>query len=435
VGRADFVDFYVSYGSRLRRDSGARPAYLLSINVTSDINHLWGFIPSYLAVCALDGSWITPFEYINAVFADEVIFLTRDWQTFDVDVYDYNGVLLYNLLELEWAEHISEYLGIGNLMHGTSEGYGYILMNNGTFAFIDVLTGRARYTEYIEVGPFFDGLAAVQAATDSNGNRLWGFINRDFRLEIPHRYAGVVWPFSNGRAVVNTLDGSMQIINKGGETLFSVPEGYHIDMFPDGAGFVVYTRDRREHAVAYTDDFVRLEPPEKLQSQRYGSHIHYAGDGVYSAWVDDGMLLFTYETELFFQNAGNTFPVGREHIVYVLHDETGFRTGVVTHDGRDIIPVEEGVFITPVVGDGVAKAFIINTNAPWQYSLRPAANFRPSVYRLVDTEGNVIASGPGTLTYDGAVGLFYVLGTDYVKWLDADGNTLISIPLMSSTFD
>jgi hypothetical protein len=48
------------------------------------------------ALCAPDGSWITPFVYEGVLWFDKVILLVRDSEANDIDVLDYDGKFLYN---------------------------------------------------------------------------------------------------------------------------------------------------------------------------------------------------------------------------------------------------------------------------------------------------------------------------------------------------
>jgi hypothetical protein len=119
----------------------------------------------------------------------------------------------------------------------------------------------------------------------------------------------------------------------------------------------------------------------------------------------------------------------------MLYDGVESRVGVMTLDGREIIPPESGINIMPVVENGDATAFIVNSNRQFWFGYRQAPNFIPSVFRLVCADGDVIASGPGALAFDDDTGLFSILGEDSFKWLDRDANVIISIPLMSNTMD
>jgi len=56
-------------------------------------------------------------------------------------------------------------------------------------------------------------------------------------------------------------------------------------------------------------------------------------------------------------------------------------------------------------------------------------------YKLIDTSGEVIKSGPGVLSYNEAVGLYYLMSPDFFVYLDSDGNEIIRIPLMSYILD
>jgi hypothetical protein len=375
---------------------------------------------------------------MDIVFTEDVIFLMRSFETFDVDVYDYSGRRLYNLLELDWIENVASDTWSGVVAYGSAEGYSFIPMRDGTYGAMDVLTGQLRRTEFVGASRFSDGLAAVLARVRNFGDNpeLWGFINKDFELVIPPRYSQTRLTV-NGRTVVELPDRSQQVINERGETLFSVPPGYNIDQNFDDSGFVVYETRTWDVFAIYTSDFVEIRVPERIRSTRQQVFVQSHQGGVYSCAFDDGLLLFTRETEIFLPTVGNVYYADGEFIILALYGEPAddypvFRLGVVALDGREIITPEENVWISPVIERGAAIAFVVNNNSDFH---RSGPGFSPSIYRLVGINGEIIMSGQGVLTFDETLRLFSVLGADHFSWLDMDGNVLISIPLMSNTWD
>ena len=409
------------------------PAYRLVVNVPGSETP-WGGVQSKIAACALDGRWVTPFEYEDVIFEEKVIVMVRDFETFDMDVYDYNGRLLYNTLALDWMAYISKDEWLGSFFYSISEGYGVVPLNNGTYAFIDILTGRARYTEYVWANPFSNGFAsvAVSAENDEMTSDLWGFIDKNFELVIPCKYAQPSW-FAYERAVVQLPDSSQQIIGTRGETLFHAPSGYSIERHNDGPGFVLHGRHGEDRLPTfYTNDLVEISLPTRVQSQSGYIYLRYTGGGWYVCDFDGGIMLFMADKEYFFPDMWHISYTDDKYIIYSEYSETGQGSGVMTIDGRDIIPLEQEATITEIVEGGVLKGFCINVGGIGYFI---GSEYMHRTYRLVDADGNTIASGSGVLMYDEASGLYSVLGADYYKWLDAKGNTIISIPLMSYTLD
>ena len=143
------------------------PAYSLSKMDTSDTVNAWVNTGAKMAACALDGSWITPFNYINIAFTEDAILLVRDETMPNIDVIDYNGNHLYNMLDLDWISDIPEYdWSSANLINTFVGRYGIVQMKNDTYAFIDALTGSAHYTDYIDVSQYNEGFASVAVRAD-----------------------------------------------------------------------------------------------------------------------------------------------------------------------------------------------------------------------------------------------------------------------------
>jgi len=407
-----------------------RPAYHLMLGRSENLFY-YDEVQSLNAASALDGSWITPFEYVDIVFSEDVIFMFRDHESFDIDVYNYNGMRLYNILELEWAGDISEDTLSEFLVYGVSEGYGFVELYDGTYGLMNVLTGDLRRTDFIGAFSFFEGLAAV---VPSDGNDLWGFVNKGLEFVITPEFVHEA-AFINGLAVVETLDGNKHLINKQAQELFSVTPEYFIIQHHDGEGFSVYSFEDWEYQRFYTNDFIEVELPADVGVADQGLVIHYISEGWYSSVTDDGTWLFTHNEAYLIPKDKFITNFVDGYLFYFQMDESFFVTGygVMMPDGRDVLQFEEGVSITPVIVDGNVNAFILNTNTMYEFFIRDG--YVQAVYRIVGVDGGLIKSGPGILSYDEALGLFYVQGTDHFMWLDMDGNTIISIPSMAYSFD
>jgi hypothetical protein len=413
-------------------------AYMLSENVPGTETE-WGFTQRQ-AACALDGSWVTPFEYVDISFAEDVIFLTRYTDSFDIDVYDYSGQFLYNILELEWISDIMEDVWQGWLYLSTSEGYGLAQMNDGTYAVFDVKTGNIRRTQFIGMQSFSEGLAAVQIASRQGGMELWGVANKDLEIVIPPRFLYPPW-FNNGRAVVDMPGDTRHVIDERGEILFSISDEYYIQQSFDGSSFIIYSRDSIWPARILTNDLYEYEITMS-QEAHFLLNEHYIrelGNGWFASDTTGGLFLFTRDAEYYIpMNTDATVSVNEiigEYIVYMGRESITDWTpnfGIITIDGRTIVPPERDITITAVTEEGTAKAFIINSSV---FGFFVRAEYSPSTYRLVDTDGNIIASGTGTMSYDESLRLYSILGANHFTWLDAQGNVIISIPSMSSTFD
>lgn len=405
-----------------------RPAYHIHVNM-AEFDPNYG-IQTVQAASALDGSWITPVSYVNIVFTNDVIFLMSDHETFDIDVYDYSGQKLYNIQELEWASEISEDTWSEVLVYSVSEGYGFVSLKDGTYGVMDVLTGNIRTADFSRALSFSEGLAAVIP----DGQQLWGFAGRELDLVLPPAYVREA-AFRNDRAIVERPDGSQHVINKQGEVLFSVTQDFFIVHNHDAIGFMVYLRSQWDYPKLYTSSFAEIEYPSGARLIGPESEIRYLSDGWYTLVAEDGVWLFNGQEEhrLPRNRYINEFVDG--YIIY--NDLNDFfeivSFGVMTPDGREIVPPEEVASITPVADSGIVKGFIINSNALQGNYIR--AVYTTAIYIHVDLSGNTIKTGPGILSYSEALGLFYVQGTDYFAWLDATGKIILSIPSMAYSFD
>jgi len=387
-----------------------------------------------MAACALDGSWITPFDYYFIKFTEEVIILVRDESTPDIDVIDYNGKHLYNMLDLDWIRDISkDYWSSSSFTNMVSGGYGSVQLKNGTYAFIDALTGSAYYTEYIGVSLFSEGFApvAVRGGDERTNYMIWGLINTDFEIVIPPKYA---WApvFYKGKAVVELPDNSSQVINTRGEVLFNVPDGYRLDHSYEGPNFIMYS----EFGAKYlTSDFKEFTPPDESISADY-FYPRYLNNGWYTTGNEVGSHLMREDEVHYFPGIQHIDFFDGEIIVYGERyaDSHGFlyKNGVMTLDGKEIIPSESGVYISTVTKNDTLKAFIVSTGSSLFIT---SQQYSPNTYRLVDINGNTIIQGRGILTYHEILELYSVQRANSFSWLDIEANPIITIPFLSSTFD
>ena len=414
------------------------PAYSLSkIDLSGTVDD-WGYTRAEMAACALDGSWITPFDYYFIKFTEDVIILVRDESTLDIDVIDYNGKHLYNMLDLVWINDVSKYnWSSSSFISMLSGGYGFVQLKNGTFAVIDALTGNAHYTEYVGVNLFNDGLApvAIRVNNESTNNMLWGMINTDFEAVIPPKYA---WPpfFYQGKAIVELPDNSTQVINTRGEVLFNAPGGYRLDHSYEGPNFIMYSEfGPNPYSKYLTSDFEEFIPPdESLTAGHF--YLHYLNNGWYTTGNEVGSHLMRENEAHYFPGIHHINFTDGEIIVYGERyaDSHGFlfRYGIMTLGGKEIIPPESGIYISPVTKNDTTKAFIVSTGSSLFIT---SQQYSPNTYRLVDLNGNTIIHGRGILTYHEILELYSVQRANSFSWLDKEANPIITIPLLSSTFD
>jgi len=414
------------------------PAYSIYIDSEETGTNAWVYRERKMAVCALDGSWITPFDYVNIAYTEDVILLARDHSTFDIDVIDYNGNHLYNTLDHEWANNvIDDAWAIGSFMGNIAEGYGHVQLKNNTVAFIDVLTGNARYTDFASASVFNDGLISVAVRIDNNpeSKLVWGFINTNLELVIPLKYE---WSphFFNGRAIVqDSLHRTpQQVIDRQGNVLFTVPDGYSIDHSYDGSNFVLYNQlDTERKSIVLNSDFKEIIFSDDVQAFE-PHYVRHLENGWFILWSEAGSLLINEDKVHFFPGIDQISYFDGEFMVYTVYntDDHVHRYGIMTLDGRDILQPEADVILTPVVRNDKTTAFIASRGSTFYFY---GQEYKPSSYKLFDTNGSVIIQGFGILTYHENLELYSIQGTNHFSWLDRDANPIIIIPLLSSTFD
>ena len=429
VDRAEYI-----HGWYVSETNEALPAYSLSINVT-DYDTGWGYQANrVMAACALDGSWITSFDYRNIVFTKDVILLYRDDETLDIDVIDYDGKHLYNMLDFKWANDALEDTWAGVSMEIISDRHAHVRIRSNRFVFVDLLTGNAQATRFSASDPFIEGFAPIGIGIPNTYYIRWGLINTDFKVVISPRYYGLPY-FKYGKAIVHRRDNSQFVINTRGDVLFTVPEDYMLERSDFGPIFFMNNVHGTETNLTYfTNDFEEIIPPQGISNESF--HPQYLNNGWLTAGNEVGSYLMRENKEYYFPGIDQINFTDGKLIIYGIrnaddHDHQ-YEYGVKTLDGTDIIYPEPDKYITPVTHNEITKAFIISTGTS---RLLTDQDYNPSTFSLIDTNGNTIIQGRGILTYHEHLELYSIQGANHYSWLDIDANPIITIPFLSSTFD
>ncbi|MCL1834683.1 MAG: WG repeat-containing protein [Oscillospiraceae bacterium] len=414
----DSIDRQYIYGLA---DPIALPFYTLTM-YTDTQEDSW-YSGRLYAVCALDGSWLTRFEYSNVVFADGYILMARKYDSYDIDVYDYDGRLLYNMLDLDLPVQRYEPVYVSDIVYSASEGYAHLLTDDGV-VFIDLADGRQIKTDYQGASNFNEGLAPVSAPSWEQGVELWGAIDRGFNQVIEPRY---IYPFyfSNGYAVAELPGNVTQIINKRGEALITVTDMSIISHY-DGSGYIVYNNEWQA-VECYSPDLTKFTLATD-RGVRMG--VTPLGGGWFTCWYEGvpGSVLFSREAEYHYPDVQYISSIEGEYLAY--SDESGWY-GAMDIEGRVIVPPQDGMLLHAVpVGDG-STVFISLTSRFGGFGSDQAA----SSFRIYDEEGEVLLAGDGVVTFDGDLGLFYVLTGDSYCVRDLDLSVKFDVKLMSYLLD
>ena len=403
------------------------PSYMLSVDLPEKEP---GWYPERrYAACALDGSWATSFVYRDIKYTEDLMLLVRDYDDYDVDVYDYDGKFIYNMKSLNFSTKLNSDNWSGDVVYSASEGYSRALLRDRTVAFIELATGELIYTDYVEASGFNEGLAAVKVGYGYGSGQLWGFIDSNFKLVIPPKYTEPP-VFIDGHAVTMTPDGSYHIIDKRGNTLLTLSDAI-ISQDYGGTGFIIYDYEWNIKGL-YPLDLSTFFPSEKPGMRGY---IQSIGDGWYSFQVDGAYdtYLFSAEEEYFFPGVTNIGSVTGGYVVFHAYDGNMSRMGVSTLDGRAVVPPEEDMTIFAVESESGEVFFVVSTSGYFAYDF--ASKYRPSAYKILATDGKVMLSGSGQISYDETMGLYSVLAEDSFTYLDANFNVIVRIPMMSYTLD
>ena len=92
---------------------------------------------------------------------------------------------------------------------------------------------------YGDATEFSDGMAAVQEQKSSYQKGKWGYIDKTGKLVIDYIFLRKPGRFIGGKALVATSGGDPVIIDKRGEVVFEVPNGWKITDF-DNKGRALY---------------------------------------------------------------------------------------------------------------------------------------------------------------------------------------------------
>lgn len=352
------------------------------------------------AVCALDGSWITKFEYTSVYYTDKVIFLVRDYDSAVVDVMDYSGKLLYNTKSLSCYGDIPEQASY-SFIDGYGEGLVALTLASGRTAYIDVLTGSVTYADFEEGRAFHDGLSPVTQ------NGLIGYIDKSFSLVIPPQYIDADF-FYDGKAVVQNADKSYAVIDKSGNSLFKNP--YLISRW-DSDTYAVYKSDSAQY---YNNNF------EKITMEN--NDISPINDGWFFYNTDTSTVIFNGNEKDTFNGVINPTSVSNGFVSYYVKNGDTWPDGIMTITGKEIVPLTNNCYFNIARSDRSGAVFIIKS----VYGDSATAE----TFAVINSDGKELFSGSGYLDYNPQFDLFEVRSELYSGYIDTSGNYIFKISLL-----
>ena len=281
------------------------------------------------ALCALDGSWITGFDYrfVTAVDQDHLWVVEENG---DGVMLDANRKELWRL-PLPEGEDIWTYQG-GNAggmwwyngvgTYSVPGAMGYVTLD-GT-----VLTNIGQFQD---IRGFHEGLSATGESSNS-----WGYINTKGEWVISPVYdeAG---KFQNGRAIVERFDGTNQVIDATGKVLWESDYGGIAHKIGDGFSYFFHyegTEDGNVDRVlaCYDENF------REIDFGMTGKEVRWADGGWVCQWDDDSLTLYSPLNTVTLPFPGAVSEVRDGRIVVRPRDPGGSEWAAYDMDGRTILP-------------------------------------------------------------------------------------------------
>lgn len=356
------------------------------------------------AVCALDGRWVTPFDYRSVFYTDKVIMLVRSHEQNDIDVMDYSGKLLYNTKSLDCYSQIQDSSSY-NFLSGYGEGIIALGLADSRTVFIDAVSGNETYTDYTLCSPFSGGLAAAMQ------NGLYGYINKDFSMIIPPQYSWADY-FYNSKSVVQYPDNSYAIIDQSGNILIDNP--YYIGRW-DSHSYGVY--DANNKVVYYDSDLQKITSETQEVTPLNNGWFFYSDNNPLisknSVTVFKGNETHTLRGVTGVSSISGTFAAVYSNV------QPAWQEGLVTLDGIVVIPMEDNQSISIVTSVITGKTFAIASI----YSSR-------QTYKVYDTNGEILLSGNGYATFNTQNDMFEINNEVSFAYIDTSGKDVFRISLM-----
>jgi hypothetical protein len=349
------------------------------------------------AVCAADGSWITPFDYSNVFYTDKVIMLVRSTEKNDIDVMDYSGKLLYNTKSLGCYNDIPASSAY-NFMSGYGEGLIALALSDGRTVFIDALTGSETYTDYKKSYAFSDGFAAVMR------NGLFGYIDKSFTMVIPPQYLSADY-FNNGKSTVQYLDSSYAIIDSTGTILLK--NQYYIGRWDSS---IYSVSDADNNTVYYNSAIQKITVENKTINPLYDGWFYYPSD--------NGVTVFKGDEKHMLQGVTGVNSVSGNLAVVFKNDADKWQEGLMTLDGKFIIPLGDNQGISVVTSEKSGKTLAVVST----YGVK-------QTFKVYDDSGILLFSGTGYANFDAQYDLFEVNSDLSFGYADLSGNYIFRISL------
>lgn len=273
----------------------------------------------------------------------------------------------------------------------------------GKTAYIDVKSGDAIIADYAHGEAFQGGYARVR--TSENG--LIRFINKNFDLVVRPQYIYADF-FYDGMCVVQQTDNNYAVIDETGNILF---ESRYIISRWDKACFVV--SDAEGNIRYYDDSFKEMTAD--------GVPVVPLYDGWFSYTTDQGTVLLKDGEKYVIDGVKQVGMVFDRLLTYYETDEDSWREGVMTLDGKTIVPLSKNISPSIVVKK-TGESFVIVS----AYGFDAGSES----FTILTADGQTILSGKGYATFDENSDLFQINGPDSFGYADLSGAYVFRISLL-----
>lgn len=348
------------------------------------------------AACALDGSWVTPFDYKQIFYNSHVLLLVRDFDDNDIDIMDYSGTLLYNTTALPCYNDLrqaSAYL----MANSFGDGIFSIPLPDGRTVFLEALTGDVTYTDYTECGAFSGGVAAAKK------NDLFGLIDTSYTMVVPPQFAWL-YRVRGGKSIVQYPDGLNGIVDDTGTALIKTQ--HSISQW-DSSTFVVHDGNT---AVYYDYNLKKVWSGD--------AEIVPVSDGWYFYSNNDGVTLLRGDAQYPLPGVTGVNSVSGNLVIVYKNDNMSWKEGLMTLEGDFLLPLsgkEDIVFNW----DKDGNTFVIAYSYDFDQS-----------FKVYDSTGGYLFSGNGYAEFVSEAGLFKITDDMSFHYTDIYGKDVFSISLM-----
>jgi len=351
------------------------------------------------AACALDGSWVTPFDYTGVFCTDRMLMLVRDYEKNDIDIMDFSGKLLYNTKALDFHGDIPEASAYA-FSSGYGEGLIALPLRGDKAVVIDALTGTTEaYLDYDQCNAFSEGYAAVRK------DDLYGFIDRRFNLVISPQFA-LTDTFYNGKCVVEYPGHGYAVIDAGGNVLLE-NENYIARW--DSSFYGVY--DSSGNVAYYDSRLNKLAEGSSSVSPISGGWLMFP--------ESDGVTIIKGDEKLMFRDISGISSISGRLVAFYESSASSWQEGLMTLDGGVIIPPTENLGIAVVGSKETGRVYAIANSYE--------AGDSHTVY---DSDGKVLFSGSGYVVYMPQFDLFRVADDFSFAYKSPDGGDIFRLSLL-----